>query len=133
MARVCESRTALLPSNLVGLIAVFFFVSIVQAILFLAHWFVYATVAHFWGGMATSWTVKLAFVLLSISFVATSLRGWYSYRPLVRFLYSISATWIGFASFFMLASVACWIIYGLSTASGLGWRPAEIADVAFAV
>ena len=111
----------------------FVFVSIVQAILFLAHWFVYATVAHFWGGMATSWTVKLAFVLLSISFVATSLRGWYSYQPLVRFLYSISAIWMGFASFFLLASVACWIIYGVSAAAGLGWRPARIADVTFVV
>ena len=111
----------------------FVFVSIVQAILFLAHWFVYATVAHFWGGMATSWPVKLAFVLLSISFVATSLRGWYSYRPLVRFLYSISAIWMGFASFFLLASVACWIIYGVSAAAGLGWRPARIADVTFVV
>lgn len=109
------------------------FVSIVQAILFLAHWFVYFTVAHFWGGFAASWTVKLVFILLSVSFVATSLRGWYSYKPLVRFFYSISAIWIGFASFFLLASVACWIIYGLSAASGLGWRAAGIADVAFAV
>jgi predicted MPP superfamily phosphohydrolase len=108
------------------------FVSIVQAILFLAHWFVYATVAHFWGGMATSWAVKLAFALLSVSFVAASLRGWYSYQPLVRFFYLISAIWLGFASFFLLASVASWIVYGLSVAAGLGWRPAWIADVAFA-
>ena len=90
------------------------FVSIVQAILFLAHWFVYATIAHFWGGVAASWGVKLAFALLSVSFVAASLRGWYSYRPLVRFFYLISALWLGFASFFMLASIASWIIYGVS-------------------
>ncbi|HZE81896.1 MAG TPA: metallophosphoesterase [Candidatus Polarisedimenticolia bacterium] len=108
------------------------FVSIVQAILFLAHWFVYATVAHFWGGGATSWAVKLAFALLSVSFVAASLRGWYSYQPLVRFFYLISAIWLGFASFFLLASVASWIVYGLTLAAGLGWRPAWIADVAFA-
>jgi hypothetical protein len=109
------------------------FVSIVQAILFLAHWFVYATVAHFWGGVATSWGVKLAFVLLSVSFVAASLRGWYSYGPLVRFFYLISALWLGFASFFMLASIASWIIYGISVAAGLGWRPDWVADLAFAI
>jgi len=107
------------------------FVSIVQGILFLAHWFVYATVAHFWGGMATSWAVKLAFALLSVSFVAASLRGWYSYHPLVRFWYLISAIWLGFASFFLLASVASWIVYGLNAAAGLSWRPVWIADVAF--
>ncbi len=109
------------------------FVSIVQAILFLAHWFVYATIAHFWGGLAASWRVKLAFALLSVSFVAASLRGWYSYRPLARFFYLISALWLGFASFLMLASVASWIIYGASLAAGLGWRPEWIADSAFAV
>jgi predicted MPP superfamily phosphohydrolase len=107
------------------------FVSIVQAILFLAHWFVYATMAHFWGGWATLWEVKLAFGLLSVSFVAASLRGWYSYQPLVRFFYLISAIWLGFASFFMLASAASWTVYALSLAAGLGWRPAWIADAAF--
>ena len=109
----------------------FVFVSIVQAILFLAHWFVYATAAHFWGGLASSWAVKLAFCLLSISFVAASLRGWYSYHPLLRIFYSVAAIWLGFASFFLLASVACWIVYGVSVAAGLGWRPAWIADATF--
>jgi predicted MPP superfamily phosphohydrolase len=110
----------------------FVFISIIQAILFLAHWFVYATIAHFWGGVAASWGVKLAFAVLSVSFVAASLRGWYSHRPLVRFLYLISALWLGFASFLMLASVSSWIIYGVSVAAGLGWRPDRIADFIFA-
>jgi predicted MPP superfamily phosphohydrolase len=111
----------------------FVFVSIVQAILFLAHWFVYATVVHFWSGLAASWTVKLAFSMLSVSFVAASLRGWYSHHPLVRTFYSVSAIWLGFASFFLLASAASWIAYGVSALAGLGWRPALIADVAFGV
>jgi len=109
----------------------FVFVSIVQAILFLAHWFVYATAVHFWSGLAASWTVKLVFGLLSVSFVAASLRGWYSYHPLVRVFYSISAIWLGFASFFLLASVASWIVAGVSALAGLGWRQALIADAAF--
>jgi predicted MPP superfamily phosphohydrolase len=108
------------------------FVSIVQAILFLAHWFVYATVVHFWGDAASSWTVKLAFFLLSISFVAASLRGWYSYHPLVRVFYTVSAVWLGVASYFMVASVACWIVYALSAITGLGWQRALIADATFA-
>lgn len=108
------------------------FVSIVQAILFLTHWFVYATVAHFWGGFAASWTMKLVFGLLSVSFVTASLRGWYSYGPFIRIFYSIAALWLGFASFFMLGSIASWIIYGLSIIFGLGWQPALIADAASA-
>jgi predicted MPP superfamily phosphohydrolase len=111
----------------------FVFVSVVQAILFLAHWFVYATVVHFWSGAAASWTVKLAFGLLSVSFVAASLRGWYSYHPLVRVFYTVSAVWLGVASYFLFASIACWIVYALSAITGLGWQRALIADAAFAV
>ena len=108
------------------------FISVIQAILFLAHWFVYATITYFWAGLAASWGIKLAFVLLSVSFVAASLRGWYSHGPLVRLFYLISALWLGFASFLMLASVLSWIIYGVSLAAGLGWRPDRIADYIFA-
>jgi uncharacterized protein len=108
------------------------FVSIVQAILLVAHAFLYATMAHFWGGVTTSWAMKLLFFVLSISFVAASLRGWYSYQPLVRFFYLISAIWLGFASYFLLAAVASWIIYGLSSAAALGWPPRLIADVTLA-
>ncbi|HEY2496073.1 MAG TPA: metallophosphoesterase [Candidatus Angelobacter sp.] len=92
----------------------------------------YATVAHFWGGFAASWTMKLVFGLLSVSFVTASLRGWYSYGPFIRIFYSIAALWLGFASFFMLGSIASWIIYGLSIIFGLGWQPALIADAASA-
>ena len=108
------------------------FISIVQAILFLAHWFVYATAVHFWSGAAGSWTLKVAFGLLSVSFVAASLRGWYSYHPLVRVFYTASAVWLGFASFFLLASIVCWISAALSAVFGLGWQPALIADAALA-
>jgi predicted MPP superfamily phosphohydrolase len=108
------------------------FVSIVQVILFSAHWFVYATAAHFWGGWASSCSVKLAFALLSMNFVAASLLGWYSYRPLVRFFYLFASLWLGFASYFLLASIACWIIYSVSAIAGLGWQPAWIADATFA-
>jgi uncharacterized protein len=110
----------------------FVFVSIIQTILFSAHWFVYATVAHFWGGWAASWQMKLVFALLSMSFVAASLLGWYSYSPPVRFFYLISALWIGFASYFMLASIVSWIVYGVSAVAGLGWRPVWIGDATFA-
>ena len=108
------------------------FISIVQSILFLAHWFVYATVVHFWSGAAGSWTLKAAFGLLSVSFVAASLRGWYSYHPLVRVFYTASAVWLGFASFFLLATIVCWIVYAVSAATGLRWHPALIADAALA-
>lgn len=110
----------------------FVFVSVVQSILFLGHGILYVTASYFWGGAAASWQAKLALGLLSISFVAASLRGWYSYHPLVRIFYAAAAVWLGFASFFLLASVICWLVLGLSTIAGLHWHTACIADVVFA-
>ena len=107
------------------------FITIVQAILFLGHWFVYATLAYFCGDWAASWEVKLAFGLLSISFVAASLRGWYSFHPLVRTFYAAAAVWLGLASFFFVASIACWITYALSAIAG--WQRMWIADAMFAM
>ena len=109
------------------------FISIVQAILFLGHGFVYATWAWFYGGWAASWEMKLAFGLLSVSFVLASLRGWYSFHPLVRIFYIAAAVWLGFFSFFFVASIACWIAYLLSKIAGLSWGRALIADATLAL
>jgi predicted MPP superfamily phosphohydrolase len=111
----------------------FVFISIIQTILLLGHWLIYVTIAHFWGGAATSWTAKLALGILSISFVAASLRGWYAFDPFTRIIYAAAAVWLGFASYFLFASAACWLALALSAIAHLGWSPAWIADVAFAV
>jgi predicted MPP superfamily phosphohydrolase len=108
------------------------FISIVQAILFLGHAFVYFTCAFFWGGWAASWETKLAFGLLSISFVLASLRGWYSFHPLVRLFYAAAAVWLGIFSFFFVASIVSWIVYGLSAIAEWGWQRGMIAEAAFA-
>lgn len=110
----------------------FVFVSVIQTILLLGHWFIYFTAAHFWGGATQSLPVKLAFGFLSISFVVASLRGWYSHNILARISYALAAVWLGFASFFLLSAFGCWLIYGLSLLAHLGWNTAAIADVSFA-
>jgi uncharacterized protein len=107
------------------------FISIVQSILLLAHAFVYLTLAHFFGGWAASWETKLAFFLLSISFVAASLRGWYSFHRLVRAFYAAAAVWLGFFSFLFVGSIVAWIIYAISRMAHLPWQPASIAEITF--
>jgi hypothetical protein len=66
-----------------------------------------------------------------VSFVATSLRGWYAHDFLVRALYQVAALWMGVASYFLWASVLCWLVYGVAWAAGLGWPRAYIADALF--
>jgi predicted MPP superfamily phosphohydrolase len=108
------------------------FISIVQAILFLAHWFVYATLAAFYGCWAASWEMKLGFALLSTSFVAASLRGWYSFHPLVRVFYPAAAVWLGLFSFLFVASIAAWIVYAVNAIAGWGWQRSVIAEALYA-
>lgn len=107
------------------------FISVIQAIIFLGHWFLYVTWASFWGGVVSLLWVKLALALLSVSFVGASLRGWYSFRPLARLAYSVAAVWLGVFSYCFWAAVLCWMLYGLSTVFRLDWTPAQIADVLF--
>jgi uncharacterized protein len=109
------------------------FISIVQSIIFLGHWFLYLTWSSFWGGFASSLAMKLIFGVLSVSFVTASLRGWYSFRPLVRIWYTLAAVWLGFASYFLWAAVICWIVYALWLIFHVGWPPQLIADSLFGV
>ncbi|HLW53754.1 MAG TPA: metallophosphoesterase [Candidatus Angelobacter sp.] len=107
------------------------FISIIQTILFLGHWLLYVTWSSFWGSAASSTGMKIAVALLSVSFVGASLCAWYSHHPVIRIFYTLAAVWLGMASYFLWASLLCWIVYAVSLLSGLGWRPAYIADVLF--
>lgn len=75
--------------------------------------------------------MKITLGLLSISFVLASLRGWYSHSFLVRWFYRLAALWLGVASYFLWASLLCWMVYGAARLAGLGWPRAYIADALF--
>src|SRR5256884_7471136 len=82
------------------------FTSIIQAILFAVHWFVYATWMSFMGAAKPPgvWAAKIILVLLSVSFVITSLLAFRYSNMLIRIFYTISAVWLGMLSFFFLAA-----------------------------
>jgi uncharacterized protein len=110
----------------------FIFISIVQSILFLAHWFVFWSWGRFFGAPMRATGIKLAFLLLSVSFIGASLRGWYSFRPWVRVWYVLAAVWLGFASFFMWAACTTWIVFGVAKLIGLRWSLQATANVLLA-
>jgi predicted MPP superfamily phosphohydrolase len=90
------------------------FVLIVQSILFLIHFFLYATWTMFWGEarpQANS-TLQLTLALLSMTFISASLLGYRYSNVLVRMYYTISAVWLGFVNFGFVAACACWVFYG---------------------
>jgi predicted MPP superfamily phosphohydrolase len=97
------------------------FVVIVQSVLFLAHWFVYRTLTDFWAAPDPPGFSKLqvAFILLSVSFVAASLLAFRSPHALVRVFYTISAGWLGVLIFCLFAASSCWMVYAGSELLGL--------------
>jgi predicted MPP superfamily phosphohydrolase len=109
------------------------FISIVQSILFLGHWFLYVTWDRFFGSAASSDTMRIVLALLSVTFVLTSLSAWYSRHALVRIFYTLAAVWLGFASYFLWAAALCWTVYGMVLLAHLDWKRSYIASVLFSL
>ena len=85
-------------------------IALIQVILCLAHWFLFATATAFWPlGAAARFDLGIALAVLSFSFTAASLAGFYFSGPLVRAAYIIAAVWMGFLNFFIWASCIAWL------------------------
>ena len=106
-------------------------VAIAQTILFLAHWFIYRTWVSFTGPSGAHTGLKIAFALLSISFLSGWLLADRSTHFLARVFYTLSVVWLGMMSFSLLASAACWLTLGVVKVLGLPVSPREIAYVFF--
>ena len=104
------------------------FIAIVQFILFVGHLLVYETWRYFSLPSAASLILaRIAFLLLSVSFVAASLLAARYYNRFVRMFYTLASIWLGALNFLALASVVCWALYGTALLSGVRTdRPALV-------
>ncbi len=93
----------------------FIFLSTVQSILFLGHWFLYRTLISFFGVSHPSWVwaLRIGIAVLSISLVGSSILSFRFSNFLVRALYTTSVSWLGVFYLLFLASLLAWIVYGL--------------------
>jgi uncharacterized protein len=102
------------PKRLLGFMATF------QFVLFLTHFVLYET----WtfspaGGVHHgALSIQLLLGLLSVSFVAASLLAFRYTNPVVRAFYRVAAVWLGLLTFFFLAAVSSWIIFGVARLAG---------------
>ncbi len=96
------------------------FIAVFQSVLFLGHVFLYETWTYFWRtpdppGISP---LQLTLGILSISFLVTSLLAFRYTNPLLRWLYTVAAVWLGALSFLFFAACACWVVYGLARLTG---------------
>ena len=98
------------------------FIAVVQAILLLGHLFLYETSIFFWApeSFQSIVALRIAMLLLSVSFVGASLLAFRNYSFPVRILYTFSALWLGLVNFLMMAACGCWIVFLGSRMLGAG-------------
>jgi predicted MPP superfamily phosphohydrolase len=96
------------------------FAAMVQCVLFLAHFFLYATWTFSSPGDGVFGTslAKLVLGIMSVSFITASLLAFRYTNAVVRGLYRLAATWLGLFSFLFFASIVSWLIFGLALLFG---------------
>jgi len=84
---------------------------IIQTILFEAHFIIYVTIRDMFGlNGETLFVFKIIIVILSVSFLLTSFLARVFQNKIVRFAYTVAATWFGFLIYFLLAAALYWIM-----------------------
>jgi len=111
------------------------FVTIIQTILFLTHFFIYKT----WmfaptgnGASATSW-LKATMWVMSVSFLVATLLAFRYSNPALRAFYRIAAVWLGIVSFLFFAACASWVVLGLARLAGVSGNFHAIVEALYAV
>lgn len=106
------------------------FIAIIQSILWLAHFVLYQTWTFSTEGHG-AFGIKLALGVLSVSFITSSLLAFRYTNAAVRVAYKASAIWIGLLSFLIIATVASWIIFGVTRLAGLDINFYRVVEVLF--
>jgi len=111
------------------------FVVIIQSLLFLAHFLVYRTWLAFWGppdppGLTV---LRVAFAVLSVSFVIASILAFRYSNRMARSLYTLAATWLGVLNYFFYAACACRIVYAAANFSGVHLERRTLAAIVFSL
>ncbi len=84
---------------------------IVQALLCLAHWFLYSTLIDFWWPLspAASGELRIIAIVLSVSFMVAALLGFRFTNWLVALIYQLAAVWLGLLNFLFVAACLTWL------------------------
>ena len=110
------------------------FIAVVQAILFLTHFVLYATWTFATSANDTAgrpW-LKIVLGILSVSFLVASLLAWRYTGTAVRAIYKVAAVWLGLLSFLVVAAVGSWLALGITWAVGLRANFHLMVEVLFA-
>jgi predicted MPP superfamily phosphohydrolase len=85
---------------------------IVQSLLWLAYWFLYRTWIDFWFPMSPQsvMVLRIALMVLSVSFVIATLLSFQFSNWIVKLLYWVAAIWFGLSNFLVVAALLAWVV-----------------------
>jgi uncharacterized protein len=113
--------------------AIIIFISIIQGLLFLTHWFVYWTLVHFFDLSApVSAVAAFIFFFFSISFLIASITSHRTHALPARAFYKLALYWASAFYFLLAASIVCWVMYLLISPVADVSQP-TIGTVVFAI
>lgn len=122
-----ESSSAI-PERMLGRLTIM--VTIMSTVLLSANALVCSTLSNFFDIPGWSrWQILPA--ALAIAFIVTTILGFRYSNPLLRTIYTISATWLAALNYAFFASIACWIVDAAATLAGWTLPRFDIAVVLF--
>lgn len=109
------------------------FILIIQSLLFLVHWLIYATWTDFWMVPAAAARILAAVLtVLSVSFVIATLLAMRWNNFALRLFYTMASVWLGTVNFLTWASLLCWLTLGVTRLAPLQLARREIVAFWFA-
>lgn len=104
-------------------------ICVIQSILLLVHFFIYETWIALAGAPRQPWLLLLqfSFVILSVSFLASSLLAHRFFNRPVRTYYGLASVWLGFVNFAFAAACLAWIAVGITIIFNLPFSQSGIA------
>jgi len=110
-------------------------ITLMQAFLLLAHWFIYCTWIDFWWplGKAATLTLEVAVLFLGLSFISAALLGFRYENWPIKILYKLASVWLGLLNYFFLAACLCWLIGFVFWLAGQTLDRPLIAGVLFGI
>ena len=108
-------------------------ISIIQSILLLVHLFIYETWIALAGAPSHTWLhlLQVSFVVLSVSFLTSSLLAHRYFNRPVRAYYGLASIWLGFVNFAFAAAALAWIAIGATIIFNLPFTQTGIAAFCF--
>ncbi len=107
------------------------FIAAFQTLLLAAQFFIYKTWMYATDRQPGEYEWVWAVLLPAVSFVAASLLAFRSNNFVVRWLYRVSAVWLGLSSLLLFAAMLFWPVWGVARLAGWQGEARWIAGVLF--